>query len=407
MNIHKQIRERILSKLVKHESRTIGIEIECILYTKENKRMPVNPGKHFAAIDLQNIMNNLIGDNGKYTLEPGGQLEWSSKPYKDLNNLQDAIHGHHNILKDITSKNNLKMITYGVDPLYGPDEVDLIDLLKYQLMNKSMEENGTMGKWMMRCTSSIQVNFDVINAEEMEEMVFVADCLNPIASYLFANSPFKNKELTGNKNIRNIIWENTDNMRCKNLFDHGIFSSKDLINQYINYILTVPSIFQLNRSRSISDCKQTIGKRLQDLHQAGSITKQDIDAALHQIFTNVRIKNLVEIRGADRTPEGYEIAPAAFWTGLLIEKSIRDKILQVVRKWNNNDRQLLNHSALTLNISQTGPDNKSYGYWIQHFSDLALNGLRRRNLNEEKLLDRFIDIVIQKGPFSLQVQEYG
>ena len=174
-------------------------------------------------------MNNLIEKNGDYSLEPGGQVEWSSRPYVDLNDLNNAIKVHKNNFAKVLSKNNLKEITYGVDPFYRPDEVDLIKQKKYELMNKHMETSGTMGKGMMRCTASIQVNFDFSSYLEMEEMVYVADTIHPVASYLFSNSPFQNGEKTGKKNIRSLIWENTDNLRCKNLFDHGIVSPTGLM----------------------------------------------------------------------------------------------------------------------------------------------------------------------------------
>ena len=122
---------------------------------------------------------------------------------------------------------------------------------------------------------------------------------------------------------------------------------------------------------------------------------------LRQIFTNVRIKNLVEIRGADRTPEGYEIAPAAFWTGLLMEPSVRDVILETISSWGKKDRIFLNQAVLSLNINQMGPRNKTYGYWIDHFGRLALKGLKKRNLGEEILFKDFFDSVMDKGPFSL------
>ena len=99
-------------------------------------------------------------------------MEWSSRPYIDLNDLNNAIKIHKNNFTKVLSKNNLKEITYGVDPLYGPDEVDLIKQKKYVLMDKHMGTSGTMGKWMMRCTASIQVNFDFSSYLEMEEMAY-------------------------------------------------------------------------------------------------------------------------------------------------------------------------------------------------------------------------------------------
>ena len=405
MSIHDKVRSVILSNCVKPENRTIGMEEECILYTHENKRLPVNPGTEFSAADLIDIMNNNRGPNGIYTLEPGGQLEWSSLPFQDLNSLNTALDVHKQSLKKVISDYNLDIISFGVEPNFNPDDIDLIDQLKYQLMDWNMEKKGTMGKWMMRNTSSVQINFDVTSSKEMEEMCFVADCLQPVSAYLFANSPYKKGLPAGEKNLRNIIWENTDNARCRNLIDHGIDSPEGLIDRYIDYIISVPGMFQLDRSGAVTSTRISIGDRLQELDDSGTIRYEDIQAALHQIFTNVRLKHLVEVRGADRPPLGYEMAPVAFWTGILTVQSVRDEILQIVKKWCLNDRYRFNKIALVLDDSQVGPEGKLYGEWNQWAGGLALRGLRYRGLGEERFLEGFYNTVMSKGPFSIQTQE--
>ena len=91
MTFNKSIKDIILSKLVKPGEQSVGVEIESIIYTKEEKRLPVNSKKGLSAINIMQSMNNLIDKNGDYSLEPGGQIEWSSKPYKNLNDLEKAI----------------------------------------------------------------------------------------------------------------------------------------------------------------------------------------------------------------------------------------------------------------------------------------------------------------------------
>ena len=404
MTFNKSIKDIILSKLVKPGELSVGVEIESIIYTKEEKRLPVNSKKGLSAINILQSMNNLIDKNGDYSLEPGGQIEWSSKPYKNLNDLEKAIKVQNDKFYKILSENNLSLITYGVDPKYSPDDVELIKLKKYQLMNNSMGKSGTMGKWMMRCTSSIQVNFDFTSYQEMEEMVFIADVLHPVAAYIFSNSPFKNGKPTGKKNARSLIWENTDNSRCNNLFDHGIYYQSGLMDSYINYIYNVPGIFQLDRKKTVQKTTQSLGDRVDSLIKNGKIKNHDLESVLHQIFTNVRIKNLVEVRGADRTPRGYEIAPVAFWTGILTEKNTRKKILQILNNWTLDDRNIFNKCSQILDLNQLAPQNKSFGEWIYIFGEIALEGLNNRDLNETHLFNNFFDIVKDKGPFGLQNQ---
>ena len=406
MSVHQKIRSFILSSLVSPDNRMIGVEEECILHNQDGKRIPVNPGDEFSATDLLYIMNDKIGTNGVYSLEPGGQLEWSSPPFLDLNDLQLSMDAHHTLLTEVVSDNNLKIIDYSLDPTSTPEEINLIDKKKYKLMNKNMEKNGSMGKWMMRNTASIQVNFDTINERDIEEMVFVADCLHPIAAYLFAYSPYFKGRKTGLKNIRNIIWENTDQARCRSLFDHGIDISTGLIDSYIEYMLKVQSIFKLDDLGAIVPSDESLGEVLQSLHDAENLKDRDIQAALHQIFTNVRLKSLVEVRGADRTPRGYEMAPVAFWTGLLMESEARTEAHKVLMTWTKKDRKLFNEAGLSLDKGQPGPNGKTYEEWIIWGGELALNGLIRRGLKEEALFDDFFNNIISLGPFSLQKQHH-
>lgn len=379
------------------------MEEEIIILTKEGKRLPVNKGNFFSGKDLIKTLNK-YGDNGVYSLEPGGQVEWSSPPYNSLIDLDKAQKQHKKRLNKTISKNNLKAISYGVDPVFLAEEIDLIDDIKYKLMNQNMEKNGSMGKWMMRNTASVQINFDFVSEKELEEIVFVADCVNPISAYLFSNSPLMSGAQVKNKNIRNIIWENTDDIRCKNLINHNITRSKNLISQYIDYLGVVPGIFQLGLDGKIEPTKGTLLNRLEELDRLDNLTGEDIKCALHQIFTNVRLKNLIEIRGADRPPIGYEMAPVSFWTGILTVESVRSEILKEVINWSYEDRIKFNEAALSLDDSVITVKNKKYSYWNNWLSELAIIGLKKRGLGEEILFENFFDNVKSKGPFSLQLQ---
>ena len=403
MNLACEVKNVILSNLKKPLDIKIGIEIENIIYNNKNQRIKVNPSNSFSAMDLINNLKNMKN----YSLEPGGQLEWASKPYADLNDLEKSIRTNIDSLKDTLNREKLKIMPFGLDPNYSPDQIELINQSKYKIMDKNMARSGSMGKWMMRCTSSIQVNFDASSEEDMEETVFIADCLHPIAAYLFSNSPFKNHKPAHQKNLRSIIWANTDNTRCNNLFDHGIVSKDGLLDKYIEFFLKTRSMFMLNKEGDTIQSGQSFGQLIKEQKARAATKNKLILNYLRQIFTNVRIKNLVEIRGADRTPEGYEIAPAAFWTGLLMGPSVRDVILDTISSWSTKDRIFLNQAGLSLNINQLGPCNKTYGYWIDHFGRLALKGLKNRKLGEEILFKGFFDSVMNKGPFSLSGQNRG
>ena len=175
----------------------------------------------------------------------------------------------------------LKLIDYGLDLMFAPEQIELINQKKYILVDKHVGKSGTMGKWMMRSTASIQINLDSTCDKNMEEIAFISDCLHPVSSYLFANCPYKENNKTGKQNIRHVIWDKTDDMRCRNLFDHGIHQSNGLINKYTDYILSVPSMFKLDRSGKISESEIKIGNRLVSLSSKGQISERDIQAGLH------------------------------------------------------------------------------------------------------------------------------
>ena len=404
MGVDHRIFSLILSQIVDHQYRKIGMEEECIIYTKDLDRLPVNPTTQYSATDLLNEMNLLTNQNGIYSLEPGGQLEWSSPPYENLNDLSIAQLRHRKLLDDVTGHHDLIVLHWGLEPILFPDDIDLIHQSKYQLMNDHMEKVNTHGKWMMRNTASIQVNIDITGKKDAEKMGFLADCLHPVCAYLFANSPFYKNEPAGTKNIRSIIWEQTDNHRCRNLVDHGISSPNDFIKNYIDYMMDIPGIFQLNSKNVLENTDGTLGDRLEYLYANGKIRNADIQLALHQVFTNVRYKHLVEVRGADRPPLGHELAPIAFWTGLLTTDKTREKALDVVKQWSSQERASWNKSALNLDSSQIGPNGESFEYWNKWAGELALEGLAERRKNEESHFKPFFESVLSDGPFSLQVQ---
>ena len=407
MKINKKIKSHILSQTVDKDHRMIGIEVECFVYTKNCKRLPVNPSKEYSATDLLYDLNNISKKkNGSYSLEPGGQIEWSSPPFADIRGLEKALFSYKKSMDSVLNKRGLLSLYIGVDPFYDPDSIDLIDQKKYQLMNLNMEKKGTLGKWMMRNTSSIQVNYDIINENDVEEIMFISDCIHPISSYLFSNSPFQLGKPVGKHNIRNYIWENTDKDRCRTLFDHKIDHPNQLLDSYIEFMMGVPGIFKLDNELEIQDTDLTLGKELKKKLINGKIRSEDIKAALHQIFTNVRLKSLIEIRDIDCLPFKHILAPVAFLTGLISDKSIRKRLINEFLIWTPKERRLWNDKASSLDVNQLGPDNRTYLDWITLVGELAIRGLCNRGYNETKYFSNYFYNIIEKGPISIQYQNH-
>ena len=405
MELNEKIKEYILSKSVLRSERRIGIEVECFIYTKNFSRIPVNRSKEYSAIDLLNELNRINNDmNGTYSLEPGGQLEWSSPPCANMFELDDALASYKNLMDNILSKRNLISLHIGVEPFTDPDSIELIDQKKYQLMNMNMEKRGSLGKWMMRNTSSIQVNYDIIDQRDLEEVMFIADCIHPISAYLFAHSPFYLGKSVGRKNFRNHIWENTDNTRCRSLIDHGIYNTDNLLDLYISRMLEAPGIFRLDGNLDIKESRLTLRDELEKKWLRKTLTSNDIQAALHQIFTNVRLKTLIEIRDIDCLPFEYIIAPVAFLTGLIENRSFRRELLSEFSSWTKQERKTWNEFALQLDIDKGSLKNKNYIDWVKWVAEIAIDGLEQRKLGEEKYFIDYYQNIIDNGPLSIQMQ---
>ena len=201
-----------------------------------------------------------------------------------------------------------------MDPLYNPQEIDLIHSKKYEAMDKIFQISGSMGSWMMRNTTSIQVNIDFTSKQDANEMAFIADAVQPLFSILFSNAPFMNRKPVKTNNLRWKIWENTDNSRCRSLFDHAIYNPKSMVNNYAKWIQNVPTIFENNNSSA----RQFSGSLGTMLMKHPNNLDQYILSALRQSFTHVRYKKVLEIRAADRPTKGHEICPPAFLAGLLL-----------------------------------------------------------------------------------------
>ena len=413
MNLTERIESAILSQLKLPEERKIGIECERCFYNSDLQRIPTNHSDKFSSTDLMNELVDLQSNDeikSGYSLEPGGQLEWASPPMKSLHEIRAKFLQHNVRVSEIVELENLKIVDYSLEPLYRPSEIDLIDNEKYRLMDQRFTKTGNLGQWMMRNTSRIQINIDFSSKEEAERMAYIADCLSPIASILFANSPFWKGVPGGKENLRFKIWNDTDNTRCGNLFDHGIANPKGLLKKYVQYVQTVPAIFIEDERGNVIAYKNTLGSWLIELFNQDKLTESHIQLALHQIFTHVRFKNVLEIRVSDRPPSGFELAPVAFWVGLLLDDKTQNDIFNIVKTWTLEDRNNLNLSAYKLDLEQRGPENKSIVEWIYDICKLSLRGLGRRSKkygieNEKSYLTDYLDVFKTQGIFALHAQK--
>ena len=265
MNLTERIEAFILSNIAPPEKRKIGVEVECMFYNKSMKRLPVDLCEEFSASAFMEIMKKYQENDpikASCSLEPGGQLEWASPPFISLHEIYHHLQIYFKRVGKVLNKQNLIHIDYALEPIYSPEDISLINIEKYNLMHNRFVTSGRYGPWMMRNTTSIQINIDICSREDAEIMAFIADCLEPICAVLFANSPFMNSRPTGTENLRYRIWNDTDPIRCKNLLDHGMTSHNNLVKKYSEYLQDVPAIFVLNQEGEFKGFDGTLGEWL-------------------------------------------------------------------------------------------------------------------------------------------------
>ena len=414
MGLKEEIKSVILAPLEAGDERMIGVELEDFIYDKKSKRIPVNPGNEYSASDLlKNLIDLQVNDKYKayYSIEPGGQIEWASTPRRSLHDVQIELNSHQKRLNHLLTAHQLEKIDLSVEPIYLPNEIDFIDHKKYELMHELFLRTGKHGPWMMRNTTSIQINIDILSKTDAEEMAFLADCLTPFCVLLFANGPFMAGNPANNSNHRYNFWNDTDPSRCGNLFDHGIHNKDQLLDKFVDIVLDAPSIFTVSISNDIKKFDGSLKQWLQALEQSDVLDEHKINIALHQIFTHVRFKkHVLEIRGTDRPPTGFEIAPAAFWVGLLTVDSIRDQLVKIFSQWSLDERKIANTNASILSLSNIGPAGKNMMEWINIFSVLAIDGLKIRSEslhidNEQDLFTPYLKMINERGIPAIFMQD--
>ena len=142
MSVHNKVKSYILSNSIGDNAvRKIGVEVECFIFDKNYYRIPVNKGSIYSASDLLEELNSIDKIwNASFSLEPGGQIEWASPACKTIQELEQSFLTYKKKLDRILDREGYKSLFIGVDPLNEPDDIELINLKKYQLMDKNMEE---------------------------------------------------------------------------------------------------------------------------------------------------------------------------------------------------------------------------------------------------------------------------
>jgi glutamate--cysteine ligase len=269
------------------------------------------------------VEDNLIVEttalNGeRFTVEPGGQIEFSSAPRRDLVEIENDLQTVFAQLREVGENLNSQFLAVGFDPLRRIDEQNWFLKPRYKLMKPYLRTRGERAWDMMTRTCSVQINFDYADELDLIEKFTVGNRLAPVVAAIFANSPFVEGKANNLKSNRQAAWLETDANRClvSPLASQDEFSLDD----FVTYALEVPMLFVHKNDGYLS---HFTGKTFQEFLSNTEIepTLQDFQNHLTAIFTEARLKNCLEMRSADCGDLKHTLAVAALWKGLLYDET--------------------------------------------------------------------------------------
>ena len=287
---------------------------------------------HWVPLEENGYLIGLTKDGANVSLEPGGALELSGAPLETIHETCDEVNQHLREVKEIADKIGVGFIGLGAAPIWTHEEVGLMPKGRYKLMDAYMGKVGTMGRTMMRRTCTVQVNLDFSSEADMVKKFRVALALQPVATALFANSPFFEGQVNGHKSWRSRVWRDLDADRTGMLpfvFEEGMG-----FQRYVDYALDVPMYFVYRDGKYINALGQSFRDFLKGKLPAlpGEVpTLSDWADHLTTIFPEARIKQFMEMRGADGGPWRRLCALPAFWVGLLYDQTALDAAWDLVK----------------------------------------------------------------------------
>ncbi len=313
----------------------IGTEHEKFLFDRRSLARPPYEGEGGIGALLKGLADEhgwtaimegeyIIGlkDNngGAITLEPGGQFELSGAPLENLHQTCGEANRHLEYLREATGRLGLGMLGVGFDPLWSRNDIPWMPKGRYRIMREHMPKVGSLGLDMMLRTSTIQVNLDYAGEKDMARKFRTSLALQPVATAIFANSPFRDGKASGLLSSRAEVWTDTDPARCgvpACVFDPGFG-----YEQWVDYILDVPMYFLYFDGVYVDvaglSFRDFMAGRLPG-HEGKLPTINDWTDHLTTAFPEVRLKSYLEMRGADGGPWNMICALPALWTGLLYD----------------------------------------------------------------------------------------
>ena len=375
------------------ESWRIGTEHEKLVFNRHDRHAPSydEPGgirdlllalREFGwePIEENGTVIAMKGADGTVSLEPAGQLELSGAPLENLHETCAETGRHLQQVKAIGERFGLGFLGLGMWPDKTRAELPIMPKGRYDIMLRHMPRVGNLGLDMMLRTCTIQVNLDYASEADMAKKFRVGLALQPLATALFANSPFTEGKPNGFLSYRSHIWSDTDPHRTGML--PFVFEDGFGYERYVDYMLDVPMYFVFRDGKYIDAAGQSFRDFLKGELPAlpGELpTLSDWNDHLSTAFPEVRLKSFLEMRGADGGPWNQICALPAFWVGLLYDDGALDAAWDVVKHWSMDEREALRNAVPRLALDAPLPGGGVLRDIAMPVLDIASAGLSARN----------------------------
>lgn len=344
---------------------------------------------------------------GAISLEPGGQFELSGAPLDNIHQTREELLRHLQIAKSASGNCGMDFLSLGMSPTWSRAETPVMPKNRYEIMTRYMPTVGSRGLDMMYRTCTVQVNLDFASEADMVKKLRVSIALQPIATALFANSPFTEGKPNGLLSARSEIWRDTDNDRAGML--PFVFEDGMGFERYADYALQVPMYF-VKRGDTYHD---VAGQDFRDLF-AGKLaslpgeqaTISDWANHLSTIFPEVRLKRFLEMRGGDSGSADHILAFSALFTGLLYDAAALDASWDIASAWSEEQRQQLRDDVPSKGFAATIA-GRSVQDIAKEVLSIARAGLaRRKRLNsegaDETMMLDILDTRVERGVSAAQ-----
>jgi glutamate--cysteine ligase len=319
------------------------------------------------------------------SIEPGGQLELSGRPFADVHVVAAELDRHLDKCRVLAAELGIEFLAVGYRPWGTPGTVPWMPKDRYRVMRPFLSARGRLAQDMMAMTASAQASFDFSSERDLGDKLRVALAVQPAVVAAFANSPIVDGRDVGWKSYRVKVWDETDPSRTGLLpFAFGPEFEEAPYRRYAEWALDVPMVFVRRNETYLDPRGRTFRSFLADGLEGHRPTISDWEDHLTTLFPEVRVKGVVEVRGADACGPELTKALLAFWKGILYDRQARHEAWETVKGFTVEERRALMTAAGREGLRGRAPDGRAIGEVAKTLLEVAANGLCRQHCCGER-----------------------